>query len=117
LLAFRDPVSGNPVVETVYGNKPTPSNSGVAPDLIVGYARGYRGSWQTGLGGTPKTIVDDNTDAWIGDHCINPADVPGVLFSSARMRAQSPKLEDVTVSILTLYGLQPKPDMKGRSVY
>ena len=83
-IAFRDPAGGHQVVETISA----PKQSDVAPDLIVGYARSYRASWQTALGGVPPALVEDNTDAWMGDHCINAADVPGVLFSSGRVRVR-----------------------------
>ena len=82
LLNLRDPVNGRVVMETVTEVYPAPENRRVAPDLIVGYAPGYRASWATGLGEVPDTVIDDNTDAWIADHCINAADVPGVLFTS-----------------------------------
>jgi len=110
LLAFRD--NGKTVVESVYA----PPRSEVAPDLIVGYARGYRGSWQTALGGAPESVVEDNEDAWIGDHCINAADVPGVLFSTRKLTAEGPRLKDVTVSILHLFGVSPLPGVTGRNI-
>jgi hypothetical protein len=53
-----------------------------APDLVVGYAPGYRASWQTSLGAIPALLVEDNLQKWSGDHCIDPAEVPGVLFTS-----------------------------------
>ncbi len=112
LRAFRDPTGGRPVVEAVFA----PARSDVAPDLIVGYARAYRASWQTALGGVPPALVEDNTDAWIGDHCINAADVPGVLFSTHKVTAEDPQLKDVTVSILRLFGVGPAPGMSGRDI-
>jgi predicted AlkP superfamily phosphohydrolase/phosphomutase len=112
LLQFRDPSDGRQVVEVV---SPTHAESG--PDMIVGYARTYRGSWQTALGGVPRSVLEDNTDAWIGDHCINPDDVPGVLLSTRELRAGSPELKDVTVTILGLFGAVPGAGMRGRSVF
>jgi predicted AlkP superfamily phosphohydrolase/phosphomutase len=111
LLALRDSKNGAVVVETV-------SNThAVSPDLIVGYARGYRASWQTGIGGFSNSILEDNVDAWIADHCINAADVPGVLFTTRRIRIADPALKDLPVSLLALFGLPPGPGMTGRSVY
>jgi hypothetical protein len=52
------------------------------PDIMVGFAPGYRASSQTGLGGWEKACVEANHDHWGADHCINPEAVPGVLFSS-----------------------------------
>jgi hypothetical protein len=85
--------------------------------MIVGYGRGYRGSWQTALGSVPPSILEDNTDAWIGDHCINPDDVPGVLLSNRTIRAGRPTLKDLTVTILDLFGAGPGPGMTGKTVF
>ncbi len=112
LIALRDPAGGRQVVETV--SLPEPSDA--APDLIVGYARAYRGSWQTALGGVPPDLIADNTDAWVGDHCINAADVPGVFFSSGRARAEDPRLQDVTISLLRKFGIRPGEGMSGRDI-
>jgi predicted AlkP superfamily phosphohydrolase/phosphomutase len=109
LLSWRDPANGKQIVESVYQEKAAPENSAVAPDLIIGYARGYRASWQTALGGTPSQEVEDNTDLWLGDHCINPADVPGVLFTTCPMNVEHPALQDVTVLILKFFQRQSKP--------
>ena len=53
-----------------------------APDLVLGYAPGYRASWQTTLGAVPRDLLEDNRQPWSGDHCIDPNAVPGVLFTS-----------------------------------
>jgi predicted AlkP superfamily phosphohydrolase/phosphomutase len=115
LLAFRDPINGQAVVEAV--SIPHEQADEVAPDLIIGYARGYRGSWQAALGSAPDELVTDNNDAWIGDHCINPADVPGVLFSNRAIRVGNPELKDLTVSVLSIFGIGPGPRMMGRMVF
>ncbi|MFN7995027.1 MAG: alkaline phosphatase family protein [Bryobacteraceae bacterium] len=111
LTQLRDPANGRQVVEVVS----TP-HAAAGPDMIVGYARGYRASWQTALGGITPALLEDNTDAWIGDHCINAADVPGVLFSNRRIRADTPVLKDITVTILGLFGAGPGAGMHGKSV-
>jgi predicted AlkP superfamily phosphohydrolase/phosphomutase len=112
LAAFRDPTDGRQVVEVL-----SPTHAEFGPDMIVGYSRAYRGSWQTALGAVPRGVLEDNTDAWIGDHCINPVDVPGVLLSNRTLRAGSPELKDVTVAILGLFGAGPGVGMSGRSVF
>jgi predicted AlkP superfamily phosphohydrolase/phosphomutase len=111
LLALRDPKDGAVVVETVS------DTNAASPDLIVGYARGYRASWQTGIGGFSKMVLEDNIDAWTADHCINAADVPGVLFTTRKLRVSDPGLKDLPVSLLALFGVKPAPAMTGRSVY
>ena len=107
LTSWRDPVNGRQVVEVVDDNPVPAQNAAIAPDLIVGYAPGYRASWQTALGGVPQAELEDNGDAWIGDHCINPADVPGVLFTSGRRTSAPLNLQDVTALILQRFGVRP----------
>jgi len=53
------------------------------PDLIVGYRRGYRASWETALGAAPAATFEDNVKPWSGDHLFDPEEVPGVFLSSA----------------------------------
>ena len=103
LLAWRDPDNGHVVVQTVAETHPAPNNRDVAPDLIVGYSPGYRASWATGLGEVPDVDLEDNTDAWIADHCIDPAEVPGVLFAPKGVAPQQPSLKNLSGAILKLF--------------
>jgi len=102
LLEWRDPQGDRQIVEAVSVTHPAPANRAVAPDLIVGYAPGYRGSWATGLGEVPGTDLEDNNDAWIADHCINAADVPGVLFTNG-LRVPDASLKSLSSVILKLF--------------
>jgi predicted AlkP superfamily phosphohydrolase/phosphomutase len=52
------------------------------PDLLVGYVRGYRASWETALGAVPAATVEPNRKKWSGDHCVDASEVPGVFLSS-----------------------------------
>ena len=90
---------------------------GVGPDLQIGYDRGYRGSWATALAEVPEEIVEDNKDAWCGDHCIATDLVPGVLFANRQIAAENPSLEDIAPTILKEYGLAAPEAMKGTSVF
>lgn len=56
------------------------------PDLVVGYAPGYRASAETGLGKIPATMIEENTDHWGADHCIESDAVPGVIFANRDLR-------------------------------
>ena len=103
LKAWRDPANGRPVVEAVYPTHAHGQNRAVAPDLIVGYAPGYRASWQTGLGGAPPDEIEENHDAWIGDHCINPVDVPGVLFTTSK-ELRGASIQDLSRAIMGFFG-------------
>lgn len=115
LLALRDPDTDQPAIADVTIIEKSASR--YAPDLIVGYAAGYRASWETALGGIPPDVIRENTDAWIGDHCMSAAAVPGVLLGTRTPRLRDPRLKDLTVTVLKEFGLQPDDAMNGRPVY
>jgi len=52
------------------------------PDLVMGYAPGFRASSETGLGKSAATLLEPNHDHWGADHCIDSTKVPGVLFAN-----------------------------------
>jgi predicted AlkP superfamily phosphohydrolase/phosphomutase len=106
LLALRDE-DGQAAVSHVY--EPSALYRGpylnAAPDLIVGYADGYRVSWESALGKVTPALIDDNPKAWSGDHCLDPVLVPGVLFSNLPLAADDPGIEDVAPTVLDLFGV------------
>jgi predicted AlkP superfamily phosphohydrolase/phosphomutase len=93
------------------------SATALAPDLIVGYARGFRASWATCLGDLTEQILLDNDMAWSADHCADALEVPGVLFSSRPLRKRGPALVDVAPSILAEFGLPTPTDMVGTNIF
>ena len=119
LLALRDPRGNAAVVDAVYDPRRVFRGHATeyAPDLIIGYAKGFRGSWQTALGATPQNILEDNRDPWIGDHCVDPREVPGVLLANRPLRLSDPGLADVTVTILSAFGIAATREMQGRPVF
>jgi predicted AlkP superfamily phosphohydrolase/phosphomutase len=119
LAEFKDPVSGEKVIERVYFPEEEfrGRNLKYAPDLLIGFRRGYRASWQTALGAVPREALEDNTQAWIGDHCMASDLVPGVLFSNRPVRALSPHLWDIAATILGEFGVPKASGMIGQSVF
>jgi predicted AlkP superfamily phosphohydrolase/phosphomutase len=89
----------------------------LAPDLIVGYARGYRASWATCLGELTDDILLDNDQAWSADHCADALEVPGVLLANRKIGSMNPSLIDVAPSILTEFGLQTPATMSGKNFF
>ncbi|MCU1235945.1 MAG: type phosphodiesterase/nucleotide pyrophosphatase [Candidatus Solibacter sp.] len=87
-----------------------------APDLIIGFADGYRASWDAAVGKTTGKVFTDNLKAWSGDHCIDPHLVPGVIFCNRKIFAEDPGIEDMAPTALKLFGIQPPPYMEGKSV-
>jgi len=119
LLAFRDPNTGEHVVDQVYFADKVYQGHNLkhAPDIIVGFRRGYRASWQTALGAVPKTTIEDNNQAWIGDHCMAADEVPGVLLSNRKIRAEQPRMVDVPATILNEFGVPKASGMLGQTVF
>jgi len=87
---------------------------GEAPDLIVGYNRGYRASWETAIGQVTKSVFHDNIKAWSGDHCIDPSLVPGVLFCNRPILSDNPRLIDIGPTVLDMFGVDVPGYMDGR---
>ena len=86
------------------------------PDLIVGYAEGYRASWDSVKGAVGRDVIEDNVRAWSGDHCIDPSVVPGVLFSSRRLGTSEPSIVDIAPTALALFGVEAPAHMDGRPI-
>ena len=118
LLGARDPDTGARVVSQVYTRRDFAAEvPDRAPDLIVGYASGYRCADSSVLGGVAGPLVEDNRDKWSGDHCIDRALVPGMLLTSKAARAQSPGLADVTATLLAEFGAEPSAGMIGKPIW
>jgi predicted AlkP superfamily phosphohydrolase/phosphomutase len=112
---------GQPVIRGVYRSDQIYSGqaTGLAPDLIVGYRRGYRASWATCLGDLTEEILLDNDLAWSADHCADALEVPGVLFCNRPIheRGKPPSLVDLAPTILAEFGLPAPPSMVGRNLF
>jgi len=88
-----------------------------APDIIVGYNAGYGNSDEATQGQIPHAVLSDNRGGTFnGSHLMHPSVVEGVLLTNARLRSDRAKLEDITATLLTRYGLPLEPGMTGRSV-
>jgi len=87
-----------------------------APDLIIGYAAGYRASWDAATGKATSAVFEDNKKAWCGDHCVDPPLVPGVLFSNRKITANDPGIEDLAPTALSLFGVKAPAWMEGKTI-
>ncbi|HNT73734.1 MAG TPA: alkaline phosphatase family protein [Anaerolineae bacterium] len=83
LLQWRGP-DGQPVVSGAWRQDEAFEGplATCGPDLVVGYAPGYRASSETGLGKWGDETIESNHDRWGADHCIDYRAVPGVLFTN-----------------------------------
>ena len=77
-----------------------------APDLIIGYGKGFRASWDSVMGKVTAQIFEDNVKAWSGDHCVDPRIVPGVLFSNHKIEDEKPGIVDIAPTVLKVFGLE-----------
>jgi predicted AlkP superfamily phosphohydrolase/phosphomutase len=118
LLEVRDPADGQPVITRVDIASQAYSShyAAEAPDLLIGYNRGYRAGWGTVLGGVPAAVMEDNLDPWSGDHCMDFRQVPGVLLSNRHIALDAPALTDVAPTVLALYGIAQPREMKGQTL-
>ena len=119
LLAVRDPINNLPVITRVdfAADAYQGPYAHDGPDALVGYNRGYRAGWKTILGAFPPEILEDNTNPWSGDHCMDYTLVPGVLLSNRDIAAATPALTDIAPTILAEFGIAKPKDMMGQSVF
>jgi predicted AlkP superfamily phosphohydrolase/phosphomutase len=87
-----------------------------APDLLIGYNAGYRASWDSTSGVVAGPVFSENRKPWSGDHCIDPRQVPGVLFCNHKIDTDDPALIDIAPTVLRLFGIQPPSWMDGRAL-
>ncbi len=86
------------------------------PDLIPGYQRGYRVSWETAIGRTTDRVFHPNTKAWSGDHCVDPSLVPGILFCNRVIEEARPRLLDIGPTVLRMFGIPVPEYMDGKAL-
>ncbi|HET8922326.1 MAG TPA: alkaline phosphatase family protein [Candidatus Acidoferrum sp.] len=119
LESVRDPNNKEQVITRV--DRAADAYSGPylsrAPDLIVGYNRGYRVGWGSVLGGISANVIEDNTQPWSGDHCIDNTKVPGVILSNRTIRKNNPTLMDIAPTVLAEFGIAHPATMLGHSVF
>lgn len=117
LTGMHDPEANEASINAVFDPAQVHSTGpygGNGPDLIIGYNRGYRASWEGAVGRVTEEVFIDNTKAWSGDHCIDPRLVPGVLFSNWRMSDEQPQIQDLAPTILAMFGVGKPDHMTGR---
>lgn len=110
LLDWFDEKNKQPIVHRVYNGKNIFRGKYVnaAPDLFIGLKPGYRISWQTGMGGVPDALVEDNRKTWSGDHLVDSSFVPGVIFTNIPGIKSNPSIYDIAPTILKSVGYSEK---------
>jgi predicted AlkP superfamily phosphohydrolase/phosphomutase len=116
LESWIDDVSGGRVVAHTY-RPPAARHPERVPDLLIGFALGYRSSNSSAAGSPEPEMVAANKDKWSGDHCMDPPLVPGVLFSSRKLRETRATLVDLAPTILSAFGLPPAAGTEGKPLF
>jgi predicted AlkP superfamily phosphohydrolase/phosphomutase len=118
LGALIDPQNGTKAIKKVYVAPKVYRGpyKDQAPDLIVGYERGYRVSWEAAIGRTTREVFHSNTKAWSGDHCVDPSVVPGVLFCNRPIGTENARLVDIGPTVLDLFGVAIPDYMDGKAL-
>jgi len=118
LQLLKDPANGDPVVSHAYISEDHFSKDYLdrAPDIIVGFNRGYRTSGESAMGGLNPKVVDNNMDWWAGDHCMNPLHVPATFLSNFKISKKIPDIKDLAPTILKQFGIENPPTMSGKAL-
>lgn len=111
LLAVVDPETGEHAITEVHlrDDYAFQDQSPIGPDLIVGYAKGYRGATESASGDVTGKVFTDNDSAWSGDHMMDHRVVPGVLLVSRPLGRPARGITDLAASILAEYGVERFP--------
>ena len=89
----------------------------LAPELLIGYKRGYRHSWDCATGSVSEEVFSDNTKSWSGDHCVDPRLVPGVFWCNREINTEQPSLADMAPTALDLFGVDIPRYMLGAPLF
>ncbi|RJP35980.1 MAG: nucleotide pyrophosphatase [Phycisphaerales bacterium] len=116
LTGLTDPATGETAVKRAMDSRKIYRGpyTTEAPDLIMGYAEGYRVSWEAAVGDITGAVFHDNMKAWSGDHCIDPSLVPGVMFCNRAVEAERPRLMDIGPTALDMFGVKVPSYMDGQ---
>ncbi|MGI6525596.1 MAG: alkaline phosphatase family protein [Bdellovibrionota bacterium] len=118
LSTLEDPETGERVVRKLYDT--AKEYKGVyrndAYDIVVGFKRGYRISWESVTGKLRPEVFENNMKAWSGDHCVDPELVPGVIFSNWKIVGQNPAIIDIAPTVLNLFAVPVPPYMEGKII-
>jgi len=119
LEALRDPKTGDPVVKECFVTSRLHDGpyADMAPELLIGYHKGFRHSWDCATGAVSRTVFADNTKSWSGDHCVDPRLVPGVFWCNREIDTDTPSLADIAPTALDLFGVPIPRYMQGAPLF
>lgn len=114
---FTDPATGEKVVNEAYKREDIyhGDNLEEAPDIVIGFNKGYRMAWETAIGGFNQEVLYDNEKKWVADHLVDPKFVPGVLFSNKKLGSEQASQMDVVPTVLSFLDLEYE-DLDGKNL-
>ncbi len=114
-----DPKTGEEILNSVFVTRDVHSGpyADLAPELLIGYKRGYRHSWDCATGAVSEAVFTDNTKSWSGDHCVDPRLVPGVFWCNREINTETPNLMDIAPTVLNQFGVEVPGYMMGAPLF
>jgi predicted AlkP superfamily phosphohydrolase/phosphomutase len=112
LLRYVDPKTGQRAIAGVYRRDKTYQDRGhleIGPDLILGFARGVRGSDESALGQLSAEVMIDNTSRWSGDHMADHEIIPGILLTNRPLQRDVTSLKNLAAAVLAEFGIEGFP--------
>ncbi|MFC2157847.1 alkaline phosphatase family protein [Acidobacteriota bacterium] len=115
---YKDPQTGANPVNRAYVASDIYSGPHVdsAPDIVLGYNRGFRVSWSSPMGKITPNIMEDNREKWSGDHMSSPNLVPGILLMNQKLKRSDPALYDLAPTILKIFNIPTPENMIGKPI-
>ena len=116
LETLSDPKNGQKVISCAYISEDNFSKNfiGRAPDIILGFDRGYRIDDKSALGTLSPAVVSDNMNWWSGDHCVDPKKVPASFIANFKIQKPVPDMQDIAPTILKYFGIATPAQMTGK---
>ena len=81
------------------------------------YAMAAQAKWRSRCRHQPAEVFSDNTKSWSGDHCIDPREVPGVMFCDRKINTETPDLMDMAPTALQLFGCELPKYLQGQPLF
>ncbi|MCP4645650.1 MAG: hypothetical protein GY851_34715 [bacterium] len=118
LLAVTHPETGDKVFDAIYTRADFSGEAiDAAPDIVFGYAKGYQNTKSTAKGSVPADLFETCKDKWSGEHAASDmASTPGILFANRALTKDSPAIQDLGVTTLAFFGIEPPSDYEGAAI-
>jgi predicted AlkP superfamily phosphohydrolase/phosphomutase len=118
LLALKDPETGENIFGKVYTREEIYQGAYVknAPDIVLGYNVGYRVSWESAVNYVGNEVHKYSERLWSGDHCFHNEAVKGIFFSNYPIQISDPRLQDISPTVLSAFGIKPPAFVEGRNL-